>query len=176
MRADSKERYGTVSRIFHWGVAALVAWQALKLFDRIDDGEHWVGQNLVPWHISIGILILVLVVPRILWARRNRDNRPAGPPPPMLGRLAKAGHAALYGALLLMPLTGSAIMIGNGKGLTAFGVELVAEGPKIPWLADLGGSIHSPLAWVLVLAVIGHAGMALWHRFVRRDDVLQRML
>lgn len=72
---DTKERYGLISRLFHWAVALLVVWQALKIFDRIDDGKHWVGQNLVPWHISIGFLVLVLLVPRIIWTLRNHGNR-----------------------------------------------------------------------------------------------------
>ena len=176
MSRDTRDRYGTVSRFFHWAIALLVAWQALKLFDRIDDGEHWVGQTLVPWHISIGVLVLVLMVPRIAWALRNQGNRPPAPPPPALGLLAKAGHVALYAALLLMPVTGIAIMLGNGYGLTVFGMELVAKCDGIPWLATFGSAVHSPLAWLLVAMVIGHAGMALVHHFVKRDGVLRRML
>lgn len=57
MKDDSKARYGTISRILHWGMAFLIFWQALKIFDRIDDGEHWVGETLVPWHVSIGTLL-----------------------------------------------------------------------------------------------------------------------
>lgn len=177
MSRDTKERYGVVSRLLHWGMALLVIWQVLKLFDRINDGQHWVGEVLVPWHISIGVLIGVLVIVRIAWALRNNDNRPPAPPPPTLGMLARAGHIALYVCLVLMPLTGIAIMVGNGYGLEAFGIQLVSRSDTgIPWMATIGGAIHSPLAWLLVLLVIGHAGAALWHGFVRKDGVLQRML
>ncbi|MGY1457867.1 MULTISPECIES: cytochrome b [unclassified Luteimonas] len=176
MSRDTRERYGTVSRLLHWGVALLVVWQVLKIFDRIDDGEHWVGQTLVPWHISIGFLILLLMLLRIVWALRNQGNRPPAPPPKMLGLVAKAGHFALYAALVLMPVTGISIMIGNGYGLTVFGMELVAQGAEIPWLATFGGVLHSPVAWLLLAMVIGHAVMALVHRFVKKDGVLQRML
>src|SRR5690606_18534942 len=62
MRRDTPQRYGTVSRLLHWLMAILVLWQALKLFDRIDDGEHWIGQTLVPWLISIGSVLLLLIV------------------------------------------------------------------------------------------------------------------
>lgn len=176
MSRDTKERYGLVSRLFHWGIAVLVAWQLLKIFDRIDDGEHWVGQTLVPYHISIGVLILVLAVFRILWALGQRDNRPEAPPPPVMAFLARAGHVLLYACLLLMPLTGIAIMVGNGYGLEVFGMQLVAGGGEIQWLADIGGALHSPVAWLLLVMVIGHAGMALVHHFVRKDGVLRRML
>jgi len=173
---DTKERYGTVSRLFHWGVALLVAWQVLKVFDRIDDGEHWVGQVLVPWHVSIGSLILVVMALRISWALKQRHARPEAPPPPLMAFLAKAGHFLLYAALVVMPLTGIAILLGNGYAMTVFGVELVPKGAEIPWLASLGGAVHSPVAWLLMIMVAGHAGMALVHHFVRKDNVLRRML
>src|SRR5690606_31718694 len=84
-------------------------------------------------------------------------------------------HIALYVGLVLMPLTGISILVGNGYGLKAFGMQLVAPGPEIEWLATFGGVIHSPLAWLLVLLVAGHIGAALWHGLVRKDGVLQRM-
>ena len=40
MTNDSPTRYGSVSRLLHWGMAALIGWQMLKFFDRIDDGEQ----------------------------------------------------------------------------------------------------------------------------------------
>ncbi len=176
MKPDTRQRYGTLSRLLHWGMAVLVVWQALKLADRIDDGQHWIGQVLVPWHVSIGTLVGVLIVVRIAWALRNRQRRPPAPMPPLLGMLARAGHIALYLALLLMPLSGIAILVGNGYGLEAFGLQLVAPGTEIPWLAAFGKVVHSPLAWLLVLLVIGHVAAALWHGLVRKDGVLRRML
>jgi len=172
---DTKERYGTVSRVLHWAMAVLILWQALKLFDRIDDGEHWVGQTLVPWHISIGTLLLLLVLLRMVWTARNFSSRPDAPPPPLLGFVAKAGHVLLYAAMLLMPLTGISLMIGNGYGLTAFGIEFAARGEEIPWLATIG-TLHPPIAWLLLLMIVGHGGMALVHHFVKKDGVLRRML
>ncbi|MCX7556886.1 cytochrome b [Xanthomonadaceae bacterium JHOS43] len=176
MLRDTHERYGIVSRLFHWGMALLVIWQAMKFFDRIDEGEHWIGQTLVPWHVSVGSLLLLLVLLRAVWALRQRSNRPVAPPPPLMAFLASAGHVLLYAALVLMPLTGIAILLGNGYPLTAFGITLVPGGEEIPWLATLGGSLHSPVAWLLLIMIIGHVGMALVHHFIKKDDVLHRML
>ncbi|HMO44556.1 MAG TPA: cytochrome b [Rubrivivax sp.] len=176
MNIDTQERYGSTSRLLHWGMALLVGWQFLKFFDRIDDGEHWAGQTLVSWHVSIGTLLLLLVAWRIVWALGQRHNRPLAPPPPAMALLAKAGHLLLYACLALLPLAGIAILIGKGYGLSVFGIELAAKGSEIPWLASLGGTVHSPAAWLLLILVIGHAGMALVHHFVRKDGVLRRML
>ncbi|AFN77989.1 cytochrome b561 [Stutzerimonas stutzeri DSM 10701] len=173
MIPDSKERYGTVSKWFHWLMGGLIIWQFLKLGDRISEGEHWIGQTLVPWHVSIGALLMVLIVLRIFWASSQLKQRPLHDPATAF--VVKAGHLALYVGMLLLPITGLLTMIGNGYGLKVFGVQLVAKGPEIDWVATLG-SAHSPLAWIMVFLAIGHIGMALLHHFVKRDDVLRRML
>lgn len=176
MNSDTKQRYGTISRWLHWGMGFLIVWQLLKIFDRISDGEHWVGETLVPWHVSIGTLLLLLAVLRIVWAVIKRHERPDVVDPGVAGKLAKAGHGLLYLAMLLMPVTGISILIGGGYGLTAFGVELIAGGDEIPWLSSFGGTLHSPVAWLLLIMIIGHAGMAFVHHFAKKDGVLQRML
>lgn len=170
---DSRERYGSISKILHWGMAVLVAWQVLKFGDRIDDGEHWIGQTLVPWHVSIGTLLLCLIVLRILWAAGQRNNRPLQDPATAI--LVKIGHGLLYLGLLLMPITGIMVMLGGGYGLKAFGVQIIAKGEGIGWAETLGG-LHSPLAWALTVLIAGHIGIALLHHFVKRDDTLKRML
>lgn len=169
---DSKERYGSVSKGLHWLMAGLILWQFLKFFDRINDGEHWVGETLVPWHISIGTLLLVLVVVRIFWALSQLKQRPSHDPATALA--VKAGHLALYLSMASLPVTGALTMIGNGYGMKVFGMQLVAKGAEIPWAASIG-SLHSPLAWLTLLLVAGHVGMALLHHF-KGDDVLRRML
>lgn len=171
MKNDSSTRYGSVTLIFHWGMALLIGWQMLKFFDRIADGEHWVGQTLVPWHISIGSLLLLLIAARIAWVATQRV-RPVQDP--AMAFFVKAGHFLLYAGMAAMPVTGILTMLGGGYGWTAFGVEIVAKGDKIPWAASIG-SLHSPIAWLLLILTLGHIGMALLHHFIKKDDVLRRM-
>lgn len=172
MKNDNAARYGSITRIFHWGMTVLIGWQMLKFFDRIADGEHWVGQTLVPWHISIGSLLLLLIAARLVWVARQRV-RPAQDPATAF--LVKAGHGLLYAGMALMPVTGILTMVGGGYGWTAFGVEIVAPGAEIPLAASIG-SLHSPIAWLLLILVVGHIGMALLHHFVKKDHVLRRMI
>lgn len=174
MTGDSKERYGAVSRVLHWGMGGLIGWQMLKIFDRINDGEHWVGETLVPWHVSIGSLLLVLVVLRLVWAAKQRGQRPEQEP--AMAFWVNAGHALLYLGMVLMPITGLLILLGNGYPLKVFGVQLVAAGEGVEWMASVGGTLHSPVAWLLLIMIVGHAGMALLHHFVKKDGVLRRML
>lgn len=170
---DSVNRYGTVTRALHWAMALLILWQFLKLGDRINDGEHWVGQTLVPLHVSVGVLLLVLIVARVLWAWRQREQRPQHDGRHAL--LVKGGHGLLYLAMLLMPVTGILYIVGNGYGLNAFGLQLIEKsGTETAWMIALG-SLHSPLAWLLVALVIGHVAAALVHHFAIKDDTLSRM-
>ncbi|MBZ9574591.1 cytochrome b/b6 domain-containing protein [Modicisalibacter sp. MOD 31.J] len=158
MIGNAKYRYGFTSRCLHWLVAFLIGWQMLKLTDYIADGEHWIGQTLVPWHVSIGTLLLLVIGLRAVWAsryrRRTRYLR--------TGRdvLISAGHLALYATMLLMPLTGIFKMIGGGHGLAAFGVVLIPEAPEIALAASLG-EWHAPLSWLLLALIVGHIGFAL---------------
>ncbi|NLD69258.1 MAG: cytochrome b [Limnobacter sp.] len=170
---DRQQRYDGLTRFFHWSMAILVGWQMLKFFDRINDGEHWVGENLASWHLPIGTVILLVVALRLFWAAR-RENPPSTLAP-IASVLAKIGHLLLYAGMVMLPVTGILYMIGNGYGFAFLGVQLVAEGPEIPWMIAVG-SLHSPIAWLLLVMVIGHVGMALVHHYVRKDGVLRRML
>ena len=95
---DSRERYGALTKLLRWSMALLVFWQLLKFGDRIAEGEHWVGQTLVPWHVSIGTLLLVLIVLRLAWVARQRHQRPAQDP--ATAKLVKAGHGLLFAGML----------------------------------------------------------------------------
>lgn len=174
MRNDTPTRYGSVSRFLHWLIAVLVIWQLLKLGDRISEGEHWIGQTLVPWHLSIGTLILLLAIARLAWSLRQRGHRPQ-PPAGSNALAVRGGHFLLYATLLALPITGTLYLVGNGYGLKAFGLQLIPTGDKLPWAIAVG-EWHSPIAWLLLILAIGHIGMALIHHFVKRDDVLRRML
>lgn len=110
---------------------------------------------------------------RIVWALRERNNRPLQDPATV--KLVKAGHGLLYAGMALLPVTGVLIMLGGGYGLTAFGLEIVAEGEEIAWAASLG-NLHSPLACGMGALIVGHIGIALVHHFIQRDDTLRRML
>lgn len=171
---DTHQHYGFITRCFHWTITVLVIWQFLKLGNRISDGEHWIGQVLVPWHISIGILLLVLGILRVYWAVKQRQRRPrhVGPEAP----LVKGGHFLLHLVTVLLAITGILFMVGNGYKLVFFGVELIAKSEtKVDWMISVG-NLHSPLAWLLLALVAGHIVAALYHHFVVRDDTMGRML
>lgn len=170
---DSNTRYGHVSRALHWFMGLLILSQFFKFGDRINDGEHWIGQTIVPTHVSIGLLILGLVVLRALWALRQREQRPTHEAP--VGLLVKSGHALLYLSMLLLPVTGMLYVVGLGYGVGFFGAELISgSGVETDWMIAVG-SLHSWVAWLFLALVIGHIAAALFHQFVLKDGTLRRM-
>lgn len=124
-------------------------------------------------HISLGALVLVLVVLRLLRAftRRGQGPRHEGPTAPFV----RIGHGLLYACMVLLPVTGILYMVGNGYALSVFGAQLVAETEvEIPWMIALG-AYHSPIALLFLALVVGHILITLYHHFIRKDDTLLRM-
>ncbi|MCE7031209.1 cytochrome b/b6 domain-containing protein [Lysobacter sp. GX 14042] len=173
MLHDSPERYGLVTRLLHWSMAVLVLLQFVKFFERLDGGGGSLVETIAGWHTSVGTLLLVLVLARIAWAFAQRRRRPVNDP--ALAIFVIAGHVMLYAALLALPVMGLLIMLGGGYGHSAFGIGLFPPGEEVGW-ARVWGSLHSPLAWLLAVAVAVHIAAALYHHFIRRDRVLRRML
>ena len=172
---DTPRRYGAVSLLFHWTMALLIILQFMALGGYINDGEHWIGNTIVPWHTDIGLLLLILVSLRILWMLGQRERRPELHGRHAMQLMAKGGHFLLYVCMVLMPVTGILLMVGGGHGLGFFGIQLVAESEReIPWAIALG-EWHAQISWLFVALVLGHLGAALYHHFVMHDDTLARM-
>ncbi|MGC3872535.1 cytochrome b [Halomonas sp. GXIMD04776] len=172
---DTQRRYGVVSLLFHWTMALLVIVQFMALSGYINDGDHWIGNTIVPWHVDVGLLLLVLVSLRIIWMLSQRQQRPEVHGQGAMQLLAKGGHFLLYACMVLMPVTGILLMVGGGHGLGFLGIELVAESEKkISWAVALG-EWHAQISWLFVALVLGHFAAALYHHFVKHDDTLLRM-
>lgn len=173
--ADTPHRYGLISRLLHWIIAYLLLWQCLMFIGwRILDDA--VMRQVAPFglsHTTIGVLILILVVPRTLWAIR-RARMPGGGPP--LGKAARIGHALLYVMMLVVPAAALLRAYGSGKGLILGILPLIpATGHKIDALTAPADLFHAALGWTLAVLVAGHILMALCHHLVIRDGSLGRM-
>ncbi|WP_431280747.1 cytochrome b [Humitalea sp. 24SJ18S-53] len=165
-----------MTRLLHWAMALILVWQFAGMGLRLILGRtplmaFWVGT-----HQSIGAILLVLILLRLLWAWSNRDRRPAQERT-WAGKAAFAGHCALYGLLLVVPALAFLRALGNGRGFAFFGHPVVARsGVRIEWMAAPADLLHSKLAWLLLALILGHVAMALVHHFVWRDGVLSRMI
>ncbi|MEY2873033.1 MAG: hypothetical protein RLZZ373_404 [Pseudomonadota bacterium] len=175
--------YDALSRIFHWATAVAVVLAFIlgpEHFGRLmHDGLDPATRSDIVWHESLGILVMVLTVLRLLWIAL----RPAAPQFPMAGwmqRTSRLVHGALWALLLALPVTALLALGSEGHPLTLLGGVRVDQMPLIAQsrLANLAdwGDVHGFLGdAILVLAGL-HAVAAIYHHVVLKDGVLSSML
>src|SRR6185503_7005098 len=92
-------------------------------------------------------------------------------------RLANFTHTGLYVLVFTMTILGWAGVSYRGWTVKLFGVvPLPALAAKGTAWAHTAGDIHNVLVYVLLAFIVLHIGGALYHQFIIRDRVLQRML
>ncbi|HZY68496.1 MAG TPA: cytochrome b/b6 domain-containing protein [Devosia sp.] len=158
---DSPRGYSLAQVAIHWTVAALVLFQLVfnrpmqEAFDDRLDGEGSEEMLGALVHAGVGITILVLAVIRVAIRFTRGVPRAHQDKHPILIWIAYLTHAALYGFIFLMPLTGAFAWF--------LGIEFSAE------LHEIGR--------LLIIPVIGlHVLGALAEHFVWKNDALVRML
>jgi cytochrome b561 len=177
------DRYLLAAIILHWTIAALIVVQLFLgwcMNEWVPD--HSAQQDQIQWiHVSLGITILILVVVRIA-------IRIARPPPPLPADIAPwertliiFTHSLFYVLLLVLPLTGWAMISVGTDPLTLWGIPW----PRLPGLGFLSHSrplrhalksVHVYwLIWLVLLNLALHIAGALRHQF-DGHPVLWRML
>ncbi|WBU52452.1 cytochrome b [Paracoccus sp. SCSIO 75233] len=174
---DSPDRYGAVTRFFHWSIAVLIIWQLVSMAVKNALGrESELASFMVGTHASVGFTVFILVWLRVIWVFANRDRRPvheAG----LLGTAAKLGHLALYLLMLFVPTVAVLRAFGGTRPFTVWGIELFAgrpEGQEVAVLSN-AGNLHGEMGWVMALLIAGHVAMALFHGIVLKDRTLTKM-
>lgn len=177
LRSD-RERWGSVIKALHWLMLLLVVglatvgWYMKGLPNSPDKIEVYA------LHKSFGLTLLALAVLRLSWRTFiDRERPPLPPGMPTWQRFgAHASHVALYVLLFAIPLSGWLFNSAANFPLRWFGLFSVPSlsGPDAA-LKAFAGAAHWALFWALCAVLAAHVGAALWHHFVRRDEVLRRM-
>lgn len=162
-------RYSKSMIVIHWltALAVLGAWLTAE-------GGREVVENPPVLHFTLGLAVLVLVLPRLVL--RVVERAPdANVRPGWLASAAKAGHGVLYLLLIGLPITGWYAASRMGVAVSLLGIELPALTAAVQGRPGLVAELHEN-AGTLILILAGlHAVMAIWHQFVLRDGTLQRM-
>jgi cytochrome b561 len=169
--------YTLTARVLHWITATLVL---INLPLGLVIAQSWGGplqDPLYNLHRSIGALIIPIILLRFAY----RLTHPAPPLPddipPLQQRAAHATHWLLYMLLIIQPFLG-------WIGTSAYPAPIVVFGlfqlPPI-WWEDRTFSnevlfVHSLVALTIAILLLAHIGAALHHHFVRKDDILTRMV
>lgn len=171
---DHPAGYGSVSRFFHWSMAALLLWQLISAALHVVDDEAAVTEFFFGFHFTNGVLLLCLAVLRGAWGLVNIPRRPAHAA--VIDRLAVLGHIAMYVLLIAVPTVALIRAYGSDRPFSAFGITLFSGSvPEIEWMKGLGSEWHGFLGWILFLLIAGHVTMALIHDRVWKQPMIARM-
>ncbi|SMO82579.1 cytochrome b [Paracoccus laeviglucosivorans] len=172
---DTPQLYGRITRLLHWSIAALMLWQFVGMGLKLALGRQPIVAFFVGSHQKVGTVLFVLIVLRVVWALTNRRNRPHHGDG-VVGLAARLGHLALYGAMILVPLSALMRAYGGERGFAPFGFPIFApQQPPIGWMVQFGELLHGELAWVTLALIAGHVLMVGVHEGMWRDGTLTRM-
>jgi len=177
MLQNDDQSWGAPAKFFHWFMAALVLAQIALGWTAAGWRLSPLKLDLFVWHKSIGILILGLVVLRVLWRFANPTPAlPAGTPV-WECRTARASHVLLYLSMAGMPISGWIVNSASNVPFRIFWlVPLPAIVAPAKRTADLAALVHFSFFILLSALLLVHVGAALRHHFVKRNDVLARIL
>lgn len=171
------DHYPATSKLLHWLVAICVLITAPVAISMTRVGKGPTQDILYNLHKSIGVLILILMVLRLI----NRLT--VGAPiadrgiKPWQKTISSAVHTSLYVLLFAMPIVGYIANSAFGASTPFFGMlDLPPIVGKNEELATQLFTIHRWVGWLLIILVLTHVSAVLYHYFVRRDNVLHRML
>lgn len=173
---DSPQRYGLVSRLLHWSMAAVLAWQYAGMLAKVTLGRgSAVVAFLVGSHKPVGTVLMLLILLRGAWGLSQLRRRPSHPAT-LAGRAAGIGHAVLYALMLYIPTVALLREYGRGRGFSPFGIPLFPEtGQELAWMLPLAEASHGLLAWTLLGLILGHVAMVAMHHWWWRDGTAARM-
>lgn len=169
--------YGWIAIFFHWATALTVfGLFGLGLWMRsLDYYDPWYTQA-PDLHRSIGVVLILFILLRLLWKSLNIKPSPEAAPRWQLV-LARGVHGVLYLWFFFMLISGYLITTAKGQGLEVFSwFEIPALITGIENLEDSAGDVHFWLAIGFISLIVLHAGAALYHHFVKRDGTLRKML
>ena len=126
-------------------------------------------------HKSIGVTIFSLILIRILWRITHR-------PPALLAsykawesKLASGAHHLLYLLMVALPVSGVIMATYSKYGIKWFGIPFIKGLDNNP-MRELFKEVHEIVGIIILLVIIVHIIGALKHKFIDKDDTLNRML
>jgi cytochrome b561 len=176
VKNQKTEHFSTIAKFLHWMTAFLMlsiipVALGFANIDRADRAEA------IPVHASLGIIVLVLTVIRLFVRKLSPPPAFPGDPSSMPAKASKIGHRLIYMLLFAQMAIGFFLAAFSSVDIRFFnGWNISALAEARPAVMEQLIAFHFIGAWALTLLIAGHAFAALYHHFVRKDDVLIRML
>ena len=178
--SSSANRYDNVTIWLHWsiGIAIIVIAAIEILRGELFPKGSFLREGLKALHDPAGTVVFALVIVRLAW--RLTHAAPGMPESmrPWEQLLAKLTHYALYVMMILIPLGGIVFTLARGRPIDFGFFQIV-----YPLDQTIGRNavrslkgVHEFLGQAVLVVAFLHAAAALWHHYIRKDDILARML
>ena len=170
--------FGRMSIALHWLVAAgIIGMLAFGMvIGAMESGRE--KTEAIQIHKSIGLVVGVLALARLVWRVREGFPQPL-PGLPRWERLAaRRTHELLLVLTVLMPVTGILKSVTYARPIQVFGLPFIPqllEEKHVP-LNEVVSSTHMVAGYLLAALVLLHAAAALKHHVIDRDGTLSRIL
>lgn len=168
------------TRILHIIVAiAMIGLIAMGIYMSETDTK-----SLYSLHKSLGAITLILALVRVVWRIKEGWPTVLAIGSKMQLFIAKMVHWILIVATVLFPLSGVMSSIGSGRGLSVFGLQLIAinldpitgkPAAVSQVIASIGHNIHELLPPLIIFAIVLHIVGAMKHHIIDKDDTIKRM-
>ncbi|WP_299840429.1 cytochrome b/b6 domain-containing protein [uncultured Paracoccus sp.] len=180
---NTSRGYGRVARGFHWLMAVLIVVAiGLGLYTTslpaASDGDIARLFGVFSIHKTLGVTLLALALLRLGWSLTQPRPAPLHPERRTETLLAATVHWALYGGMILMPLSG---LLRHASAPGDFARILWPFGQRLPGLpvdqtVSAAFSAMHRTGWLLLAGLIVlHVAGVLKHRLIDRDATLARM-
>ena len=157
---NHRNGYSGAQIALHWIIAILILFNYIysegmaRALDARLEGTPAGALDINPSiHVWVGVSVLVLSLVRLML--RFGRGVPAAGGSGIMQVAAIWGHRLLYLLMILVPAMGMMTWFGR---------------------IDATGEPHAVLANALLIVAGGHALMAIWHQYVIRDGLLNRMM
>ena len=180
--SDTKKKFSHITITLHWlvGVTIIVL---LAVGKYMEENEVY---SLYPIHKSVGALIFLVILARVVWRVSQGWPDPVSQYMKWEQLLSKIVHYVLLIGSVIIPLSGIMMSAGGGHGLQVFGLEVIATNPDpldpqkmVPLnegIARTGHTLHGLVSNFVIVAILLHIGGAFKHHLVDKDGTLKRML
>jgi cytochrome b561 len=174
---DAPARYSTLQIAIHWITVVIILGMIPVGITMTRLGPGPTTNLLYELHKSFGLIVIGLAVIRIA-VRLTKGAPPIVATIPAWQRIAARGsHLALYALLVLVPLVGWIATSTCCPPVNLFWTIPVT----LPFEGGMDASkpiflVHRILAISLAGLLLLHAGAALHHHYVIKDDTLRKML
>jgi cytochrome b561 len=174
MLKNTSNAYGIIAKFLHWFTALLIICLLLVGFF-LEDFSIPIMYKI---HKTMGFFALILIIARIFWRLANPAPGYDSYLPKLFIYAGHITHCLLYLFMLVVPLSA---FIASNAAQRPVSFLFLFDMPS--FFADKNSSLakelmnlHGLFASILLFLICAHVVAAFYHHFIRKDNILERML